>query len=60
MTEKLIFRCDISVTDDGNVHVKTSPGENLDLLDIAIARAYVGSIDRTTEAIKVLGVMGRL
>lgn len=60
MTEKLIFRCDVSVDDDENVHVKTSPGENLDLIDIAIARAYVRSINKTTEAIKVLGVMGRL
>ena len=58
MAENIIFRCEVS-TDASNVHVKTEPGEKLDLIDVMIARAYAEAIDKTTDAIKVVLQMGR-
>ena len=58
MTEKIIFRCEVS-TYDKNIHVKAESGEKLDFIDMMIAHAYTAAIDKTTEALKALSEMGR-
>ena len=58
MTQKLIFRCEV-LTDDKSVHVKTTRGEKLDLIDMMLAHAYTAAIIKTTDAIKVVLQMGR-
>ena len=58
MTENIIFRCEVS-TDARNVHVKTTHGEKLDLIDMMIAHAFTAAIIKTTDAIKVVLLMGR-
>lgn len=59
MTEKLIFRCEVTTDDAGIVHVKNEPGEKLDLIDVMIARAYAGAVGKITDALKVMEQLGR-